>query len=73
MNTMSSVSPELNRRLTLAKTKAEYAEEGSIIFIELSYYPIVLLRILTGSKKEDHSTKKHIHMEYVFEPDTYPN
>ena len=73
MNAVTSITPETSKRLADVKIKAESSPEGSRFFIQLSYYPIVSLQVITGVNRDDGDQKKCIHLEYVFEPsDVYP-
>lgn len=72
MNQSSSIPPDMNRRLNNAKTLAQSSDEGSTFFIEVSYYPVVSLFIKTGKPTQDDSNKNELHLEYVYQPETYP-
>ena len=73
MNPINSLSPEMNRRLVNTKKIAETSNEGTISFMELSYYPLVSLYITTGERKVETNNLKHLHLRYMGEPSNYPN
>ena len=72
MNRITSLSPEMNMRLANTKQIAETSKEGTIFFMELSYYPLISLFIRTGGRKEETQNIKHLHLRYVNEPSDYP-
>ena len=71
MESSSSISRDMARRMSNAKKCAETSEEGTVSFLELSMYPLVSLFITTGAKKSESSPDRHIHFRYVMEPTTF--
>ena len=57
MNAVTLITPETSKRLANVEIKAESSPEGSRFFVQLSYYPIVLLQVITGVNMDDSGQK----------------
>ena len=67
----SNHSSELNRRLHIVKELAEKAEKDSVLFMEVSYKPLVSLFVTTGEVTSENKNKRSVHLRFVSEPHHY--
>ena len=66
------LTDEWKRMFGIIKDRAEHADEDDTFFLQVSSHPVISLFLVTGEEKDPTTGKKHVHLHYSRQDESYP-